>query len=127
MKTILVVDDYEGVLNLYREALQMKGYRVETATSGGEAVQKARAVDPDLIVMDVNLPDVDGLTAAFLLRSAPDTHEIPILAISGQTESEIREEAIHLGCINFLPKPFTLTDLIAEVQRILARRNAAVG
>lgn len=124
-QTILVVDDYEGLSRVYRAALQQRGYRVEVAGSGAEGVQKAREIQPALVIMDVNLPDMDGLTAAFLLRSAPDTREIPIVAISGQSEHELRAEAIQLGCINFLQKPFALADLVREAERILALVSAA--
>lgn len=124
-QTILVVDDYEGLVNLYRAALARTGYRVETAASGSEAVKKARELNPDLVVMDVNLPDMDGLAAAFLLRSAPDTRHIRILAISGQSEHELRDEAIGMGCIDFLQKPFTLGTLVEAVRGVLKTARVA--
>jgi CheY-like chemotaxis protein len=119
---ILVVDDYEGVVNLFSKVLAQHGYVVETASSGMEAVRKAREIMPDLVLMDVNLPDTDGLMAAFMLRSAPDTRRIPILAMSGQYGADLRDEALGLGCIEFLQKPFPLSTLLKEVERVLAER-----
>ena len=116
---VLVVDDYESCRDLYSTALKCNGFEVVTASTAEEAHAKTLEFSPDLIVMDVNLPDSDGLLAAAKLRSSADTWRIPILAISGMAAESLQEEAVNHGCVEFLQKPFPLGVLVSKAKAIL--------
>ena len=116
---VLVVDDYESCRDLYSTALKCNGFEVATAGTAEEAQSKTLEFCPDLIVMDVNLPDSDGLITAAKLRSSSDTWRIPILAISGMAAESLQEEAVNHGCIEFLQKPFPLGVLVSKAKAIL--------
>ena len=122
-KTILVVDDEEETLNLLYKKLEEQGYRVLKAASGTEAVQTAKAETPELILMDIMLPDIDGSEAVRLLRNDPRTEGAKVLFLSGIVSEDEGKSIVRLkvGGIDYpaIPKPFTFQQLIEEIRKIL--------
>ena len=118
-KTIMVVDDYEDMRRLTRLALKQLGYRVVEASSGEEAVELAQAELPDLIIMDLSMPKLDGFEAIHRIRRLLGLHDVPVIAFSAHTAQEVRDDALAAGCREFLPKPVDLEVLKAAVERCL--------
>ncbi len=115
---LLVVDDDERLLETIRDALEGVGYRVKTAGDGAAALVQVDVDRPDLMILDLRLPKVDGWEVLRRLRAGSDTLELPVLAITGM-EAERGDQAIAAGAKEFLTKPFSLTVLEATVRRIL--------
>ena len=122
-KTILTVDDEERVLQLINDILSTKGYDVLTAMSGKEAIRKTKKSLPDLIVMDIMMPDIDGAEAVKLLKEDPATKDIPILFLSGiiMKEEGKSDMDINVGgdFYSALPKPFGAEELLTAVDKLL--------
>lgn len=117
--TVMVVDDYDEVREVTRAALESHGYRVLEATGGEEAVELARLETPDLILMDLSMPQLDGFTAIHRIHRLAGLHDVPIIAFSGHTAPEIRADALAAGCRDFITKPISLKRLITTVERHL--------
>ena len=117
-RRILVVDDYEVNRDLYREYLTFCGFEVVEARNGSEAIELAFIHRPDLIVMDLGLPLVDGWAATKLLKSDVRTRDVPIIVVTGFTQQRHEHAAREAGADAFLPKP-CLGDLVNEVGRLL--------
>ena len=118
---VLVVDDYEDSRAMCTEYLEFHGYRVSAAGDGPEAVRKAQDDPPDLIIMDLSLPTMDGWRAIDLLKEkGARTSRIPIVVLTGHALAGMRERALQTGCAGFMTKPCLPQDLLVEVQRILA-------
>jgi len=115
---ILLVDDYESNRELYEEYLSFYGFRVACATNGREALSMAFHLAPDLIVMDLGLPLLDGWQATRLLKADERTRAVPIVVVSGYTQERHEAEARAVGCDAFLPKP-CLDALVVEIRRLL--------
>ena len=112
---ILVVDDNEGGLLLASAVLQREGFRVDSAGSADEVLERLSARVPDLILMDVQLPGQDGLSLTRQLKADPATAPIPIVALTAHAMATDREQAMAAGCIGYISKPIetrTLGDLI---------------
>jgi CheY-like chemotaxis protein len=109
--TVLVVDDYREVRKLVAELFREKGCRVLEATNGHEAVELSRRRSVDLILMDLDMPVMDGFIAARLITSDPSTRDIPVVAFSGNCSDERRRRALEAGCIECLPKPVGITEI----------------
>jgi len=122
-KTILTVDDEERVLQLINDILSTKGYDVLTAMSGKEAIRKSKKSLPDLIVMDIMMPDIDGAEAVKLLKEDPKTKDIPILFLSGiiMKEEGKSDMDINVGgdFYSALSKPFGTDELLTAVNKLL--------
>jgi CheY-like chemotaxis protein len=118
MPLVLVVDDYEDTRRIYTEYLQWAGFRVEAANDGAEALAKARALEPEVVVMDLAMPGIDGWTATKQLKGDPRTRNIYVMAMSSFTDDEPRLKAWRSGCDAFLEKPVLPAEL---VRRILGR------
>jgi CheY-like chemotaxis protein len=116
---ILVVDDYQDAREMYAEYLQYSGFRVAEARNGNEAVAQARALQPDLILMDLSLPGMDGWEATRVLKSDQATKHIPIVALTGHALAGASEGARKAGCDSFVTKPCLPDDLVLEVKRML--------
>jgi CheY-like chemotaxis protein len=116
---ILVVEDFDDAREMYRDYLEFSGYRVETARDGREAIDKAQALKPDLILMDLSLPGVDGWEATRLLKSDPVTRHLLIVALSAHALAAEGERAREAGCDGFIAKPCLPPDLVTEVERYL--------
>lgn len=120
-ENILIVDDEEDVLELVRFNLEKDGYKVETATSGEEALVKARAKLPDLIILDIMLPGIDGLGVAKKLKNETKTEHIPIIMLTAKGDETDIITGLELGADDYVAKPFSPKVLIARVRRILQR------
>ena len=116
---ILVVDDYQDAREMYAEYLQYSGFRVAEARNGNEAVAQARSLKPDLILMDLSLPGMDGWEATRVLKADEETRHIPIVALTGHALAGASEGARKAGCDSFVTKPCLPDDLVVEVRRML--------
>jgi CheY-like chemotaxis protein len=116
---ILVVEDFDDAREMYRDYLEFAGYRVETARDGKEAIDKAQVLNPDLILMDLSLPGVDGWEATRLLKSDPATSHLLIVALSAHALAAEGERARVAGCDGFIAKPCLPPDLVTEIERYL--------
>jgi len=116
---ILVVDDFEDARDLFRQILSGHGYRTVTAADGYEAIRKAIALEPALILMDLAMPGLNGFQTTRRLRIDPRTRKIPIVAVTGHASWTYEELANQAGCDSFLTKPVSAQDLIAEMSRVL--------
>jgi CheY-like chemotaxis protein len=116
---ILVVDDYQDAREMYAEYLQYSGFRVAEAKNGNEAVTQARSLKPDLILMDLSLPGMDGWEATRVLKADDATRHIPIVALTGHALAGASEGARKAGCDSFVTKPCLPDDLVVEVRRML--------
>jgi two-component system, cell cycle response regulator DivK len=116
---ILVVDDYQDAREMYAEYLQFSGFRVAEARNGNEAVDQAFALKPDLILMDLSLPGMDGWEATRRLKADQSTRHIPIVALTGHALAGASDGAKKAGCDSFVTKPCLPDDLVVEVRRML--------
>ncbi len=117
---ILVVDDYQDAREMYSEYLQFSGFRVAEARNGNEAVERAFELKPDLILMDLSLPGMDGWEATRRLKADDATKNIPIVALTGHALAGASEGARKAGCDSFVTKPCLPDDLVVEVRRMLS-------
>ena len=116
---ILVVDDYEDAREMYAEYLRFCGFRVAEARNGNEALEQAFALMPDLILMDLSLPGMDGWEATRQLKADDRTRQIPVVALTGHALAGASEGAKKAGCDSFVTKPCLPDDLVVEVRRML--------
>ena len=123
--TVLVADDTESVRVVLRMQLKVLGYRVLEAQSGKEAIELCARERPDLILMDVSMPHLDGLAATRLLRQTVETRYIPVVALSAFHDSDFRECALAAGCNDFVSKPIDMKSLDEIIVRNLGDRGRA--
>ena len=121
---ILVVEDFDDAREMYRDYLEFSGFRVETARDGREAIDKTRELRPDLVLMDLSLPGLDGWEATRLLKAAPDTSGILIIALSAHALATEGERARAAGCDGFIAKPCLPPDLVREIGKYLKGHGA---
>ncbi len=114
---ILVVEDNEKNMKLFRDVLQAGGYRTLEATTGGQAVELATEHAPDLVLMDIQLPDIDGVEALARLRADERTASLPVLALTAQAMEGDRERFLAAGFDGYLSKPVNVADFVATVKR----------
>jgi CheY-like chemotaxis protein len=117
---VLVVDDYQDAREMYAEYLEFSGFRVAEAVNGAEALDKAFSLLPDIILMDLSLPVIDGWEATRRLKGDERTKKIPVVALTGHALSQ--SEGAQVGCDAFVIKPCLPDTLVAEVKRVLATR-----
>lgn len=122
---ILVVDDYEDAREMYAEYLRFCGFRVAEARNGNEALDQAFALMPDLILMDLSLPGMDGWEATRQLKADERTRHIPVVALTGHALAGASEGAKRAGCDSFVTKPCLPDDLVVEVRRMLSLTKQA--
>ena len=116
---VLVVEDYQDAREMYAAYLQYAGYRVAEATDGYEAIRLAQDLKPDIILMDLALPKMDGWEATRRLKRDPKTRNIPIVALTGHALAGHAEGAREAGCDAFVTKPCLPDALVAEIKRML--------
>jgi two-component system cell cycle response regulator DivK len=116
---VLVVEDYEDTQELYRELLTQHGFRAEGARTGEEAVEKALLLIPDLILMDLSLPGIDGYEATRLIRRDPRLEKTPIVALTGHSSASVSRSATQAGFNGVLTKPCPPGELVDEIRRLL--------
>jgi two-component system cell cycle response regulator DivK len=117
---VLVVEDYQDAREMYVAYLQFSGYRVAEATNGLEAIERTLELMPDIILMDLALPKMDGWEATRRLKSDDRTKHIPIVALTGHALAGHAEGARQAGCDSFVTKPCLPDALVSEIQRMLA-------
>jgi two-component system alkaline phosphatase synthesis response regulator PhoP len=122
---ILVVDDEEDLLELVRYNLTREGYRVTCVSTGEEALDQARREMPDLVILDLLLPNVDGLEVCRRLKGDSKTKHIPILMLTAKTEEADVVAGLELGADDYMTKPFSPRVLIARVKAVVRRRSTA--
>lgn len=119
MARILLVEDNEMNQDMLSRRLKKRGYEVLLAENGEEAVQLGRAEVPDLILMDMRLPVMDGWEATRQLKSDPSTHSIPVIALTADAMPSDREKALEVGCDDYHPKPVDLKTLLEQMTALL--------
>ena len=124
-KKILVIEDDRQALRLMEYILQHKGYEVLLARDGLEGAKKAQTETPDLIILDVMLPGLDGYEVCQLLRQKAETSGLPILMISGKVHQNDKEVGLKVGASDYLEKPVYPSVVVAKVESLLADRNKA--
>jgi two-component system, cell cycle response regulator DivK len=120
---VLVVDDLRDNREMYVEYLEFQGFDVISAGDGREAVDKAIAHLPDVVIMDMSLPVMDGWEATRILRATASTRELVVIAVSGHAETQFRRRAIGSGCDLFVAKPCLPQDLVVHIREQLALRS----
>lgn len=124
---VLVVEDYQDAREMYAAYLSFSGYRVAEATNGVEAIEKTLELMPDIILMDLALPRMDGWEATRRLKMDERTRHIPIVALTGHALAGHAEGARQAGCDAFVTKPCLPDALVAEIERMLSLRSHAEG
>ena len=122
MKTILVVDDEPGIVRLVRDYLEHGGFTVLTASDGEAALRAARTIKPDLVVLDLGLPGLDGLDVTRALRREGP---VPIIMLTARSDETDKLVGLELGADDYLTKPFSPKELVARVRAVLRRTEAA--
>jgi two-component system, cell cycle response regulator DivK len=129
MKKVLVVEDNPDTQLIYHTALQFRGYDVAIATNGADGVRLAGELAPDVVIMNLSMPKLDGLGATAALRLDPRTAQIPVIACTGFVREDGAEEARDAGVDVYLEKPCEPSRLIEEIERLIgppvARRETA--
>jgi two-component system cell cycle response regulator DivK len=129
-RKILYVEDNPLNMRLVRKILQNAGYKMLEAMDGLSGVEMAQNERPDLILMDINLPDIDGLAATLRIKSTPTLAHIPIIALTANTMHGDRERFMEAGCDGYIPKPIAKNELLTMISNFLpteSYRTAAVG
>jgi two-component system, cell cycle response regulator DivK len=122
---LLVVEDFEELYELYSDFLAGAGYAVEGSGNGVEAVEEAQRLVPNLILMDLGLPRMNGWEAIQLLKSREETRHIPIIALTGHVQRRFADLARQAGADVVLLKPCPLNQLLGEIERLLGHRAPA--
>jgi CheY-like chemotaxis protein len=121
LSKILLVEDNEMNRDMLSRRLVRSGYEVLLAMDGGEGLAKARAESPDLILMDMSLPGIDGWEATRQLKAEPGTREIPVIALTAHAMTGDRQKALSAGCDDFDTKPVELPRLLTKIEALLQR------
>jgi CheY-like chemotaxis protein len=119
MAKILLVEDNEMNRDMLSRRLTRKGYEVAIAVDGEQGVAMARSESPDLILMDMSLPVLDGWEATRQLKAAPETQAIPVIALTAHAMAGDREKAVEAGCDDYDIKPIEMPRLLEKIQRLL--------
>jgi CheY-like chemotaxis protein len=122
-KTVLLVEDNEDNRIVYSTILQHFGYVVMEALNGEEGIAKARNERPDLILMDISIPVIDGWEATQVLKRDPETRGIPIIALTAHALASDREKAMEVGCDSYLAKPCEPKAVVSEVEKFIGKGN----
>ncbi|MBI1917276.1 MAG: response regulator [Planctomycetes bacterium] len=125
MPKLLLVEDNEYNRDMLMRRLAKKGFEVVVAVDGGEGVAKARSEKPDLILMDMHLPVLDGWEATKQLKESDDTRTIPIIALTADAMTGDREKAMEAGCDDYDTKPIELPRLLEKIQAQLAKQTGS--
>ncbi len=119
MKRVLVVDDEPDVAELIRTILEVEGFSVDVATDGRSALGDLLAAPPDLLILDLMMPDLDGFEVLKLLRIDPRCVHMPVLIVSARTGQQDQLGSLQLGANAYICKPFSTRDLVREVRQLL--------
>jgi CheY-like chemotaxis protein len=119
MLRVLIVDDYADAREVLGEYLRMSGFETDEAANGEEAIFRARAERPDVILMDLAMPEVDGIVATTELKADPRTADIPVIAVTGQLHHPSEASELGADFESVLLKPVAPTHVVAEIERVL--------
>ena len=125
--TVLVIDDDENIIELIKLGLKYEGFQVEAAADGPEGLAAAQRIIPDLIILDLMLPSMDGLEVCRRLRSNPTTRDVPILMLTAKDDVRDRITGLDTGADDYLTKPFSFEELVARIRAVLRRQNRGAG
>ena len=125
MTKILLVEDNEMNRDMLSRRLARKGYEVAIAIDGQQGIEMARSETPDLILMDMSLPVIDGWEATRQLKSAPETQSIPVIALTAHAMAGDREKAVEAGCNDYDIKPIELPRLLEKIEALLGGKTGA--
>lgn len=120
-KLILIIEDDPKSLKLVRDLLQVSGYATIEAADGKQGIELARSLKPDLILMDIQLPVMDGLEATRILKSDVNTRHIPIICVTSYAMKGDEEKAYQAGCDAYITKPYDIKELLAKVAEYLLK------
>ncbi|HKA21898.1 MAG TPA: response regulator [Blastocatellia bacterium] len=121
MSRILCVEDNTENLMMLQRRLTRRGFEVTISMNGAESVEWAKTLQPDIIVMDLNLPGVDGWEATRRLKNQPETKDIPIIVLTADPKEKSREKALAAGCDEFELKPIDFDGLVGKIQSLVSR------
>jgi CheY-like chemotaxis protein len=120
---VLLAEDFEDARDLYRDYLEFSGFTVHTVANGRDAITQARALLPDIILMDASMPVLDGWQATREIKTNPSTKHIPVVALTAHAFEDAKQEAREVGCDGFVTKPCLPDDLVSQVRAILDRKK----
>lgn len=123
MTKILLVEDNEVNRNMLARRLLRQGYEVVTAGDGQEGMALSQSASPDLIIMDMSLPVIDGWQATQQIKANPQTHAVPIIALTAHAMTGDREKALQCGCDDYATKPIDFVSLLEKIQHLLPRKS----
>lgn len=123
MTHILLVEDHEEIWDFLSRRLKRRGFDVTVATDGQQGVDQARAVQPQIVLLDMNLPILDGWSAARLMKDDPATAAIPIIALTAHAMSGDREKALVAGCDDYHPKPIDFSGLLNQIDALIGAKS----
>lgn len=122
---VLLIEDHEEIWDFLSRRLKRRGYDVTVATDGQAGVDRARADLPQIVLLDMNLPILDGWSAARLLKGEPATAGIPIIALTAHAMSGDKEKALAAGCDDYHPKPVDFSRLLTQIEALAPNADAA--
>ncbi len=120
---VLMVDDTKTILLLGQMMLQAERYEMSTALNGREALEVVKKKRPDVIVLDVMMPEMDGIETCRRLKSDPATKDIPVMMLTTKGENDMVEKAFAAGCDDYATKPFTKLELVGKIKALLAKKK----
>jgi two-component system, cell cycle response regulator DivK len=123
---ILVIEDDEMNLDMITQRLKLRGYRVLGAVDGFDGINLAREEAPDLILMDVNLPEIDGWEVTRRLKAEPATRHIPVVALTAHAMVSDRDKALQAGCDDYETKPVDFPRLVSKMEMLLVNRQTLI-
>jgi len=121
MPKILLVDDSETVIMLQKLMFRSEGYIIVTAKNGLEAIEKAKSDPPDVIILDINMPELDGIETCRRLKNDPNTNPIPIIMVTTHGETERVEQSYLAGCNDYCTKPIDKVELLKKIKAQIGR------
>lgn len=124
---LLLVEDHEELWDFLSRRLQRRGFEVTVATDGQQGLDKARDVKPAIMLLDMNLPVVDGWTVARTLKDDPATAGIPIIALTAHAMSGDRQKAIDVGCNDYHAKPVVFATLLTQIENLMSNPGLIVS
>ena len=124
MPRILVVEDNEDNRDSLSRRLERRGFEVLVATDGRSGVEMAATEKPDLILMDMNMPEMDGWEATRMIKSTPDAADVPVIALTAHAMTGDRERALESGCSDYHTKPVEFQKLLAQIETLLQHRQS---
>ena len=121
MRRVLLIEDNEANRDMLSRRLARRGYQISIATDGRQGIAAAQAEQPDLILMDMNLPEIDGWEATRFLKSQPTTRHIPVIALTAHAMVSDRQRALEVGCDDYDTKPVELSRLLSKIAALIER------